>query len=258
MSSLMTVVTLSIAAMLLAWNWQKNHVNAGIVDVVWAYGMMFAGVFYAFTGAGPLLIKLSLGVLTFSWFMRLGIYLQRRVLAESEDGRYQAMRRSMKEHATLGFLLFFILQAGFIVLLSLPFWVVAQNMQPQPALVAAALILAALSLYGETTADQQLATFKSNPEHHGVTCRQGWWRYSRHPNYYFEWLHWFAYPLLGWGSSYQYELWLAPIVMFCFLYFLTGIPFTEQQALRSRGEDYRKYQQTTSKFILWWPKSKSD
>ncbi|RIZ69780.1 MAG: DUF1295 domain-containing protein [Methylococcales bacterium] len=255
MFSLITVAVLSVVAMLLAWNWQKNHVNAGIVDVVWAYGMMFSGVFYALTGAGPLIIRLSLGLLTFGWFLRLGIHLQRRVLSEPEDGRYQAMRKAMKEQANSGFLVFFLLQAGFVWLLSLPFWAVAQNMQPQPALVIAALILAGLSLYGETTADQQLAKFKSNPDNHGLSCRKGWWRYSRHPNYFFEWIHWFAYPLLGWGGAYHYELWLAPIALFCFLYFLTGIPFTEQQALRSRGEDYRKYQQATSKFFLWWPKS---
>jgi len=48
-------------------------------------------------------------------------------------------------------------------------------------------------------------------------------------------------------------LWLAPVLMFCFLYWFTGIPFTEQQALRSRGEDYRLYQKTTSMFFPWWP-----
>jgi cyclopropane-fatty-acyl-phospholipid synthase len=126
---------------------------------------------------------------------------------------------------------------------------------PQTPFVVAAMLLAALALYGETTADQQLAEFRNNPEHRGLSCRNGWWRYSRHPNYFFEWLHWFAYPLMGWGGEYQYWLWLAPVLMFCFLYFFTGIPFTEQQALRSRGEDYRLYQKTTSMFFPWWPES---
>ncbi len=79
MFSLAVVAVLSILAMLLAWNWQKNHANAGIVDVVWAFGMMFAGPWYALTGTAPLLLRLSLGVLTFSWFWRLGRHLQRRV-----------------------------------------------------------------------------------------------------------------------------------------------------------------------------------
>ena len=255
MSSLTVVAVVSIIAMLLAWIWQKNNTNAGIVDVIWAYGMMSAGPWYAMTGTAPLFLKLSLGVLTFSWYWRLGRYLQQRVLSETEDGRYHAMRKAMKDHVNLGFLLFFLLQAGFIWLLSLPFWAVAQTTQAQPIAVIAALLLAALALYGETTADRQLAEFRNNPEHKGLSCRQGWWRYSRHPNYFFEWLHWFAYPLMGWGGEYQYWLWLAPVLMFCFLNWFTGIPFTEQQALRSRGEDYRLYQSTTSKFIPWWPRT---
>ena len=255
MFSLTVVAVLSLMAMLLAWNWQKKHANAGIVDVVWAYGMMLAGPWYALTGSAPLGLKLSLGLLTFSWFLRLGFYLQRRVLSELEDGRYHAMRNAMKDRVDIGFLLFFLLQAGFICLLSLPFWAVAQNTQPQTPLVIAALLLAALALYGETTVDRQLSDFRNSLENRGLTCRKGWWRYSRHPNYFFEWLHWFAYPLMGFGGDYQYWLWLAPVVMFCFLCFFTGIPFTEQQALRSRGNDYRLYQKTTSLFFPWWPRT---
>jgi len=110
--------------------------------------------------------------------------LQRRVFREAEDGRYHAMRKAMKERADQGFLLFFLLQAGFIWLLSLPFWGVAQNTGPETYFVVAALLLAALALYGETTADKQLAEFRNNPEHRGLSCRKGWWRYSRHPNYF--------------------------------------------------------------------------
>ena len=95
MFSLIIVAVFSIVAMLLAWNWQKNHANAGVVDVVWAFGMMFAGPWYALTGTAPLFLKLSLGVLTFSWFWRLGRHLQRRVFRENEDGRYHAMRKAM-------------------------------------------------------------------------------------------------------------------------------------------------------------------
>lgn len=252
----MTAVALtSMAAMLAAWFWQQKHRNAGIVDVVWAFGMMLAGPWYAAVGPAPAYLQWSLGLLTFAWFLRLGRHLARRVFGEAEDGRYQAMRLALKDKAAFGFLLFFQLQAGFILVLSLPFWAAAQNRQPEPALVIAALVWAGLALSGEATADGQLAKFRRNPANRGLTCREGWWRYSRHPNYFFEWLHWFAYPLLGWGGEYQYALWLAPALMFCFLYYLTGIPFSEQQALRSRGEDYRRYQQTTSLFFPWPPAS---
>jgi cyclopropane-fatty-acyl-phospholipid synthase len=146
MFSQTVVAVFSTVAMLLAWNWQKNHANAGVVDVVWAFGMMFAGPWYALTGTAPLLLKLSLGVLTFCWFWRLGRHLQRRVFRETEDGRYHAMRKAMKERADLGFLLFFLLQAGFIWLLSLPFWAVAQNTGPQTLCVVAALLSSEVTL----------------------------------------------------------------------------------------------------------------
>jgi cyclopropane-fatty-acyl-phospholipid synthase len=204
-SSQVLLAAVSLLAMLVAWGWQQRHANAGVVDVVWAFGMMLAGPWYALTGPAPVYLKLSLGLLTFVWFLRLGGYLQQRVFNEGEDGRYHAMRKALKTHADLGFLVFFLLQAGFIWLLSLPFWAVAQNTQPEPWLVAAGLLLAALALYGETTADRQLAGFRKQASNRGLTCRTGWWRYSRHPNYFFEWLHWFAYPLLGWGSAYQRE-----------------------------------------------------
>ena len=181
MFNLIVVAVLSTAAMLMAWNWQKKYANAGIVDVTWAFGMMFAGPWYALTGTAPLFLKWSLGLLTFFWFLRLGIHLYQRVFSEAEDGRYHAMRNAMKDHANIGFLLFFLMQAVFIWLLSLPFWAVAQNTESQTPFVIAALLLAALALYGETTADQQLADFRSKPEHQGLSCRKGWWRYSRHP-----------------------------------------------------------------------------
>src|SRR5262249_38496991 len=90
----------------------------------------------------------------------------------------------------------------------------------------------------------------------GRTCRAGLWRYSRHPNYFFEWTHWFAYPLLAVGAGGVF--WLSaigPVIMLLMLYRVSGIPFTEAQALRSRGDDYRDYQRTTSAFVPWFPKA---
>jgi cyclopropane-fatty-acyl-phospholipid synthase len=115
--------------------------------------MLFAGLLYSFTGVAPLFLKVCLGVLTFCWYFRLGYHLQKRVLSEAEDGRYFAMRLAMKEWAQYGFLLFFIVQAGFICLLSLPFWAVAQHTQPHTYFVIAALLIASFALYGVKTTD---------------------------------------------------------------------------------------------------------
>ena len=115
----------------------------------------------------------------------------------------------------------------------------------------AGALLAVGALVGEGIADRQLAAWRHDPANRGVTCRAGLWRYSRHPNYFFEWVHWWAYVLIGAGVWWTL---LGPALMLVFLFRLTGIPYTEQQALKSRGEDYKRYQQTTSVFFPWFPK----
>jgi steroid 5-alpha reductase family enzyme len=112
-----------------------------------------------------------------------------------------------------------------------------------------------LALAGETVADRQLAAWRAHPGNRGRACRAGLWRYSRHPNYFFEWLHWFAYVLLAVGSPLAWLAWLGPLLMFASLNWITGIPYTEAQALRSRGDDYRRYQAETSRFFPWPPRA---
>ena len=111
-----------------------------------------------------------------------------------------------------------------------------------------------MAVLGETIADRQLARFRADPENRGKTCNQGLWRYSRHPNYFFEWIHWFAYIFLAVGSPHWWLALLGPLVMAVFLLKITGIPYTELQSLKSKGESYREYQRTTSAFIPWFPK----
>jgi steroid 5-alpha reductase family enzyme len=81
------------------------------------------------------------------------------------------------------------------------------------------------------------------------------WRYSRHPNYFFEWLIWMAFTLFALSSPYGYLALVSPILILFFLFRVTGIPATEAQALRTKGDDYRQYQQTTSVFVPWFPRN---
>ena len=140
------------------------------------------------------------------------------------------------------------------MLFSLPFLIVMRN--PDPSLTGwdmAGIVIWMVAVAGETVADNQLQRFRSRPANSTSTCRECLWRYSRHPNYFFEWIHWFAYAIMAIGIPYGLWAWLGPILMFLFLFKVTGIPFTEQQSLARRGEDYRRYQQTTSIFIPWFP-----
>jgi steroid 5-alpha reductase family enzyme len=132
----------------------------------------------------------------------------------------------------------------------------ALNPQPQLAVFEyAGTALWLVAWIGEFLADSQLQSFKSNPANRGTTCRVGLWRYSRHPNYFFEWLIWVAFAVFAMGSPFGYVAVFAPLLMLFFLFRVTGIPATEAQALRSKGDDYRRYQQTTSAFVPWFPRS---
>jgi steroid 5-alpha reductase family enzyme len=153
---------------------------------------------------------------------------------------------------------FVIRNAAIVVLLSLPALIVALSpAQHISVLEIAGLATWAAGLAGEATADRQLHRFKADRARAGRVCTVGLWRYSRHPNYFFEWLVWVGYALYALGSPFGWVALTCPLLMLYFLFRVTGIPATEAQALRTRGEDYRRYQQTTSRFVPWFPRTSS-
>ena len=247
-------------AMLLGWLVQLRTRNAVVVDVIWAMCMGGSAVFYAMVGEGSLIARLGVAMLGGAWGFRLCLHLLARLLGEHEDGRYQYLREHWQDNQTK-FFAFFQVQAILVALCSLPFFAVAQN--PKEGMTFwcyAGVGIWIVSIVGESIADLQLTRHRHNPANRGRTCRSGLWRYSRHPNYFFEWLHWFAYVFLALGLP--PAIWaltlLGPILMLITLRWITGIPYVEAQALRSRGEDYREYQHTTSIFLPWPPKNRDE
>lgn len=257
-SQLLLLALIMVPLMSWGWLWQVRHSNAGIVDVLWSVGLGLAAVLAAFTGSGAFAPRCALAVLGGGWAARLALHLWRRVRGEEEDGRYRQLRAHWSTGADWKFYLFFQFQALLVLLFALPFLAVARNPVDglTPALLTA-LMLWVLSVVGESVADAQLARFRRDPANRGRTCRAGLWRYSRHPNYFFEWLHWFTYVALAWGAPSVALACVGPVVMYVFLRWVSGIPFTEAQGLRTRGDDYRDYQQTTSMLFPWFPKSSS-
>lgn len=235
------------------WLWQRRRCNAGIVDVLWACGVGGSAVCFALSGDGAIAPRATLAVLGGSWGWRLATHLWTRVRGEPEDGRYQNLRAHW-QGSQWRFFAFFQFQAALIVLFALPFAAVARNPVTSIPWIAMAVAIWLVSVAGETVADRQLARFRADPASHGRACRDGLWRYSRHPNYFFEWIHWFAYVCLALGSPIAWLAWAGPLVMYVFLRWISGIPYTETQALRSRGDDYRAYQRSTSMLIPWFPK----
>jgi steroid 5-alpha reductase family enzyme len=231
--------------------------NYGIVDIAWSYAFAALAAFYALAGSGWPVRRALIGALACLWSLRLGTHLYVRVMGHHpvEDGRYLALRQRWAANFTPEMFKFFQMQAVSVVLLGAAFLVASINPRPTlHPLEIAGMLLWLIALTGEALADRQLAAFKHDPANRGRVCETGLWRYSRHPNYFFEWLVWVAFFVFALGSRWGWVAIIGPASILWLLLRVTGIPMNEEQNLRSRGDAYRRYQQTTSAFVPWWPK----
>jgi steroid 5-alpha reductase family enzyme len=238
----------------LLWLRQTRTKDATSVDIAWSALLGVLAVLYAVLADGDVSRRVLIAVMVASatWRLALHLYVD-RARGGVEDGRYATLRKQWGASAQRNFFLFFQAQALLDVLLSLPFALACLSDAPLGWLDGAGAALWIIGLVGEALADRQLAAFKKLPTSRGKTCRVGLWRYSRHPNYFFQWCLWIAYALLGLSAPFGALGFAAPLLMLGLILFVTGIPPTEAQALRSRGDDYREYQRTTSAFVPWFP-----
>jgi len=240
------------AVMVALWARQLRTRDASAVDVAWSLLVVALVVTFGVATDGDPWRRVLVAGLASVWGLRLALYLLRdRVLAgRGEDGRYRELRERWGTKAARNFLLLHLAQVAFALLFALPLLAAMRGGALDAWAVAGVLVWAA-AVTGEGLADRQLAAFRADPQSRGRVCRTGLWRYSRHPNYFFEWLQWWAYVLIGHAALLTF---VGPAAMLLFLLRFTGIPYTERQALRTRGDEYRAYQRTTSAFIPWPPR----
>jgi steroid 5-alpha reductase family enzyme len=247
-------VSLSIL-MAIAWIVQQRSGNSGWVDTIWTFAVGLTGAgsaLWPIAGAVPNPRQWLIAGLVAVWSLRLGVHIARRSAGISDDPRYAAFARDWGRDAPRK--MFIFLQNQGLGSIPLVFAIFLAARFPADALrlqdyLGALILLAGIA--GEALADAQLKKFRNDPANKGRVCDVGLWRWSRHPNYFFEWLGWLAYPVIAISPHYAWG-WaalLAPAFMYWILVHVTGIPPLEVQMLRSRGERYRDYQARTSAFF---------
>ncbi len=243
----------AVLAMTLAWAVVKRAGDGGWTDVVWTFsvGAIAAGAALApAQGAVPERQMLAAGLIGV-WALRLGLYLAARTWkAAHPDPRYEKFKAQWKGW---GFKAWAFLQIQAATILVLVISVRAAAIRPdapigwREALAAAILLVAVI---GEGVADRQMAAFRRNPANKGGVADTGLWAWSRHPNYFFDWVAWLAWPVMAIdGSPTGWLSLLAPALMWWLLNHVSGVPMLERQMVRSRGDAYRDYQRRVSRFF---------
>jgi steroid 5-alpha reductase family enzyme len=244
------------AGMSAAWWFQRKWGNAGWVDVFWTFVTGGAGVFGALwplsgTETYPPRQIVSALLIAF-WAFRLGTHLRSRVLSRPEDARYAEFRRDWGASFQPRMFGLLVIQAIAALPLAVAVLIAARN--PLPSLCLADIVGVAVyvvSVLGEAVSDRQLARFVHDPANHGRVCDAGLWAWSRHPNYFFEFFGWCAWPFIAFNPGWPlcWVTLLAPVLMYWLLVRISGIPPLERVMLASRGDAYRDYQQRTSAFF---------
>jgi len=261
---MLALSTLAAAAILLAvifvfvWRLAVRLDNFSIVDVAWSYAFAPVAILYALLLDGWLPRRLTIAALVSLWSLRLGTYLLRRIRAHhpQEDARYAVLRERWAADLAGAFLKFFLAQAMLVWLLMLPVFLICRETQLGfHGLEWFGIGIWFVALSGEAIADSQLRRFKERNQDRRLVCREGLWKFSRHPNYFFQSLLWWGLFFMALPAPWGWAAILAPIAMLWFLLRVTGIPLTEELALKSKGDAYRDYQKTTSALVPWPIKS---
>ena len=247
---------MALAVMTLLWIVTEKLKDSSLVDAAWSLCILVLALHFAAQPTGWIIRDTLFSLIVFTWAFRLSVFIFTRNHGKGEDPRYTELKKNWGEKRKLKMLQFFWAQGAAAALFTLPFILMSLNaantLQPLEILAA---ILVVCAVLGEASADLSLARFKANSANKGKTCREGLWNYSRHPNYFFEWLVWCGFALMASAAPWGWLAWLCPAAMLHFLLNVTGIPKTEEQSLKSRGEDYRDYQRSTSKFVPWFKKT---
>jgi steroid 5-alpha reductase family enzyme len=259
----LVIAALTIAsAVLLLWLVSLATQDASIIDIFWGPGFaltawaVFGWIAAAYVPVGAGARRLLLVLLTTVWGLRLGIYLGWRNLGKGEDYRYVQMRqRSPRLFWIISMFKVFLLQGVLMWAVSLPVQVGQLPAAPNTigALAITGCVIWAIGLFFETAGDLQLARFKANDANRGKVMDRGLWRYTRHPNYFGDFLVWWGLYLIALERPGTWWTFVGPLVMSILLIKVSGVAMLEK-TITSRRPGYADYMRRTSAFFPRPPK----
>lgn len=240
----------------LLWIISVGLTNASIVDLFWGTGFAVVNAFYAFASGDLSPRKIVLLTLVTIWGLRLSIYLAIRNIGKGEDFRYQEFRRKYgaQRYWWISFFQVFLLQGILIMLVSLPLASAHIHSQSDGLnwIDYAGILVWTVGFIFEAGGDFQLARFKKNPANKGKVLDKGFWKYTRHPNYFGDSSVWWAYALFSIAAGSYWPI-AGSVLMTLLIIKVSGVALLEK-TLSSKKPEYQEYIRKTSAFIPWVPK----
>jgi hypothetical protein len=175
------------------------------------------------TERGLLLIAL-VGV----WALRLSVYLTARNWGHDEDRRYRAIRARNDPGFTFKSLyLVFGFQAVLAWLISVPLLGATLGDAPLGPLDYLGVSLWVVGFVFEAGGDWQLARFKRDPANAGKVMDRGFWRYTRHPNYFGDFAIWWGFYAIALSAGAWWSI-PGPLLMSVLLLRVSGVRLLER------------------------------
>ncbi|NOQ28183.1 MAG: DUF1295 domain-containing protein [Bacteroidales bacterium] len=240
----------------LLWIWSVIIKNVSIVDLFWGLGFIFVNACYFYLSGDFYPRKILLFVLVSVWGFRLFIYLSWRNIGKGEDFRYQEFRRNYgpKRYWWFSYFQTFLLQGVLIMIVSLP--LLGVNFKTQSESLNAfdylGILIWVIGFVFEAGGDLQLVKFKKNPQNKGKVLNTGFWKYTRHPNYFGDSAVWWSFGIFSIAAG-AYWLSIASIFMTLLIIKVSGVSLLEK-TLNTEKPQYKEYIQKTNSFFPWFPK----
>jgi steroid 5-alpha reductase family enzyme len=230
--------------------------NVSIVDLFWGFGFVVVNAFYVLTSGELNARKILLLVLVSVWGLRLSVYLAWRNLGKGEDFRYQEFRRKYgpERYWWVSYFQTFLLQGVLMMIISMPLLGVSGS-SDSGTLGVIDFIGVFVWLTGitfEAGGDLQLARFRRNPKNKGQVLDTGFWKYTRHPNYFGDSAVWWAYALFSIAAGGYWQI-AGSVIMTLLIIRVSGVALLEKTLTGSKPQ-YRDYIRKTSSFLPWFPK----